>query len=85
MLTLDVRSQLASSELKNKRLMEEFKKTSQELREVCYQLLGFRIDIPTSKQYKLMHMYAESRDDYFLFKVSTMYPFLLCQILLFNM
>jgi len=61
---------LASAELTNKRLIEQFKKTSQELREVIYQLLGFRVDIPNTGQYRLMNMYAESANDYFLFKVS---------------
>jgi mitotic spindle assembly checkpoint protein MAD1 len=64
----DIKAQLASAELKNKRLMEVFKKTSQELREVSYQLLGFRIDMPTTGQYRLMNMYAESPNDYFIFK-----------------
>ena len=45
----DLKKQLTSAELKNKRLMEAFKKTSQEFREICYQLLGYRIgNAPTS-------------------------------------
>ena len=59
-----------SAELKNKRLMEAFKKTSQEIREVCYQLTGYKIDIPTSNQYRLTSMYAESPNDHLLFHVS---------------
>ena len=58
-----------SAGLKNKRLMEAFKKTSHEFREVCYQLLGFRIDIPQPSQYRLMNMYAESPNDYLMFQV----------------
>ena len=38
-----MRQQVTSAELKNKRLVEAFKKTSQEFREVVYQLLGYRI------------------------------------------
>ena len=66
----EMKAQLMSAELKNKRLMEAFKKTSQEIREVCYQLTGYRIDIPTSNQYRLTSMYAESPNDYLLFQVS---------------
>ncbi len=29
---------------------------------------GYRLDIPCQNQYKLMSMYADSPDDYFLFK-----------------
>ena len=64
-----MKAQLLSAELKNKRLMEAFKKTSQEIREVCYQLTGYRIDIPTSNQYRLTSMYAESPNDHLLFQV----------------
>lgn len=64
----EMRQQLATAELKNKRLMEAFKKTSQEIREVCYQLTGYKIDIPTTNQYRLTSMYAESPDDFLLFK-----------------
>lgn len=65
-----MRGQLASAELKNKRLMEVFKKTSHEFREVVYQLLGYKIDIPCANQYRLMNMYADSPDDFLLFQVS---------------
>ncbi|WAQ96557.1 MD1L1-like protein [Mya arenaria] len=64
----EMRSQLTLAELKNKRLMEAFKKTSQEVREVCYQLTGYKIDIPTSNQYRITSMYAESPTDYLLFQ-----------------
>jgi len=70
LLGAEIKAQLQSAELRNKRLIEQFKKTSQELREVTYQLLGFRIDIPNTGQYRLMNVYAESASDYFLFKVT---------------
>ena len=69
-----MKQQLAKAELKNKRLMEAFKKTSQEFREVCYQLLGYRIDISSANQYKLMNMYSESPEDFLLFKVCHQRP-----------
>ena len=64
-----MRASLNSAELKNKRLMEAFKKKSHEFREVCFQLLGYRIDIPTDKQYHLMNIYAESPEDLLVFQV----------------
>ena len=67
----DIKSQLDSAELKNKRLMEAFKKTSQQFREVSYQLLGYKIDLdtPCQNQYRLMNVYAESPNDYLIFQV----------------
>lgn len=64
-----MKAQLVREEMRNKRLMEVFKKTSQEFREICYQLTGYKIDIPCSNQYRLTSMYAESQRDYFLFQV----------------
>ena len=69
--SVEIKTQLQNAELRNKRLIEQFKKTSQELREVTYQLLGFRIDIPHTGQYRLMSMFAESANDFFLFNVRT--------------
>ena len=64
-----MRSQLTTAELKNKRLMEAFTKTSQEFREVCYSLTGFKI-VMANNQYRLMSMFAESPADVLLFQVS---------------
>lgn len=64
-----MKSLLSREETKNKRLVEAFKKTSQEFREVCYQLTGYKIDISCSNQYRLTSMYAESPEDFFLFQV----------------
>jgi mitotic spindle assembly checkpoint protein MAD1 len=43
---------------------------SREFREVCYQLTGYKIDFHYTKQYKVTSMYAERRDDFFIFQVS---------------
>lgn len=67
----ELRAQLALEELRKKRLVEAFKKTSHEFRETCYQLLGYKIDMPATGQYRLASMYAESPHDYLLFKVGT--------------
>ena len=66
---VELKAQVTSAELKNKRLMEVFKKTSQNFREVCYALLGYRIDLVSDNQYKLQNMYAESPEDILLFQV----------------
>ena len=65
-----MKKQLHSAELKNQRLMEVFKMKSKEFREICYQLLGYRIDMIQSGQYRVMNMYAESPEDFLLFQVS---------------
>ncbi|XP_076459747.1 mitotic spindle assembly checkpoint protein MAD1-like [Babylonia areolata] len=64
----ELKSQLAKEELRKQRLVEAFKKTSQEFRETCYQLLGYKIDMPCTGQYRLASMYSESPHDYLLFK-----------------
>uniref|UniRef100_A0A0B7A767 Spindle assembly checkpoint component MAD1 n=1 Tax=Arion vulgaris TaxID=1028688 RepID=A0A0B7A767_9EUPU len=64
----EMRAQLQREEMRNKRLMEVFKKTSQEFREVCYQLTGYKIDIPCANQYRLTSMYADCPRDHFLFQ-----------------
>ena len=65
----ELKAQLAKEELRKQRLVEAFKKTSQEFRETCYQLLGYKIDMPCTGQYRLASMYSESPHDYLLFKV----------------
>lgn len=59
---------LNAAETKNRRLLEAFKRTSKEFREVCYLLTGYRIDIPTQGKYRLSHMYAELPGDNLLFE-----------------
>lgn len=64
----ELKTQLAKEELRKQRLVEAFKKTSQEFRETCYQLLGYKIDMPCTGQYRLASMYSDSPHDYLLFK-----------------
>lgn len=64
----ELKAQLNKEELKNKRLMEAFSKKSQEFREVCYQLTGYKVDFHYTNQYKVTSMYAETRDDFFIFQ-----------------
>ncbi|KAK3592821.1 hypothetical protein CHS0354_019049 [Potamilus streckersoni] len=67
----EMKTQLNSAKLKNERLMEAFKKTSQEFREVCYRLMGYKIDIPCTNQYRLTSMYSESPNHFLLFQQSS--------------
>ncbi|ESP04629.1 hypothetical protein LOTGIDRAFT_135898, partial [Lottia gigantea] len=64
----EMKALVKSEELKNKRLMEAFKKTSQEFREVCCQITGYKIDITSSNQYRLTSIYAQSLKDFLLFQ-----------------
>jgi mitotic spindle assembly checkpoint protein MAD1 len=65
----ELQKQVKSYEMKLQRLKEAFKTTSQEYREVCYMLLGYKIDLIKSNLYRLSSMYAESEDDYLMFRV----------------
>lgn len=66
----ELQEKITSMEMRNKRLMEAFKKKSQAIREVMYRLTGYRVDACSDNQYKLISMYAESQADYLLFEVS---------------
>ncbi|RLU19512.1 hypothetical protein DMN91_008069 [Ooceraea biroi] len=57
-------------EIKIARLKEAFKATSQEYRQACYQLLGWRVDRTKEGCYKLSSQYAESPDDFLFFHVT---------------
>ncbi|XP_056018923.1 mitotic spindle assembly checkpoint protein MAD1-like isoform X2 [Ostrea edulis] len=66
----EMKKMLETEELKNKRLLEVFKKTSKDLREVCYLLMGYKIDIPCTNKYKITSMFAASPEDFFMFEQS---------------
>lgn len=66
----ELKEQLRAAEVRKQRLIEAFKKTSQDFREVCYTLTGFRIDGLANDQYRLSPVYAESQTDYLLFQRS---------------
>jgi Mitotic checkpoint protein. len=75
----ELQSRLQSYEIREKRMQEAFRSTSQEFRDVCYVLLGYRIDRIKPKLYRLSNMYAESPDDHLIFEVcrTTELPFTL--------
>ncbi|CAN8002196.1 unnamed protein product [Ixodes hexagonus] len=63
-----LQDQLASAEAKNRRLVAAFRRTSQDFRQGCYLLTGYRVDVLKEGHYKLTHVYADSPDDYLLFQ-----------------
>eukprot|EP00057_Strongylocentrotus_purpuratus_P018628 XP_011673102.1 PREDICTED: mitotic spindle assembly checkpoint protein MAD1 isoform X2 [Strongylocentrotus purpuratus] len=66
----DVRKELGLSELRNQRLKEVFAQKIQEFRQACYRLTGYQINNPTTNQYKLLSMYAESPNDILHFQMT---------------
>ncbi|KAH9643638.1 hypothetical protein HF086_006114 [Spodoptera exigua] len=62
-----LKQQLESSRIKLKRLKEEFTSSAQEYRDVCYMLLGYKIDRTGHKNYRISNMYAESSEEYLTF------------------
>ena len=56
-------------EIKIARLKEAFKASSQEYRQACYQLFGWRVDRTKEGRYKLSSQYAESSEDYLFFQI----------------
>lgn len=56
-------------EIKIARLKEAFKASSQEFRQACYQLFGWRVDRTKEGYYKLLSQYAESSDDFLFFHI----------------
>uniref|UniRef100_A0A6B2EB90 Putative mitotic checkpoint protein mad1 n=1 Tax=Phlebotomus kandelakii TaxID=1109342 RepID=A0A6B2EB90_9DIPT len=64
-----MRSQVASLESKNQHLKEVYKAASQEFREVCYMLFGYRVDRTGNTNYRISSMYAENEDDFLSFRL----------------
>ncbi|CAG9564077.1 unnamed protein product [Danaus chrysippus] len=65
-----LRAQLENSRIKLQRMKEEFTSSAQEYRDVCYMLLGYKIDRTGHKNYRISNMYAESSDEYLTFTLS---------------
>jgi mitotic spindle assembly checkpoint protein MAD1 len=53
------------------KILDSFKKTSREFREVCYLLTGYRIDPLKDDIFRLSHMYAEHEEDKLYFEVKS--------------
>ncbi|EDW02211.1 mitotic spindle assembly checkpoint protein MAD1 [Drosophila grimshawi] len=66
-----LRAELESANGKMKKMKECFKAASKEFRDVCYMLLGYRIDrVGPNSHYRISSMYAESPDDYLSISVN---------------
>jgi len=65
-----LQEELEKAEVKKKRLMEAFKKTSHDFREVVYHLTGYRIDVLQENKYRMLPLYAENQEDSLLFQKS---------------
>lgn len=67
---MNLKKQIESYELKVSRLKQVFKETSQNFKDACYMLLGFKIDKVSNSNYRLLSMYADSPEDYLSFDVT---------------
>ncbi|XP_030380672.1 mitotic spindle assembly checkpoint protein MAD1 [Scaptodrosophila lebanonensis] len=66
-----LRTELESANAKYKKMKDCFKAASLEFRDVCYMLLGYRIDrIGVNSHYRVSSMYAESPDDYLAIRLN---------------
>jgi len=66
----DLSKKIHSLEAKNMHLKEIYKSMSQEFREVCYMLFGYRVDRVGKASYRISSMYADSADDYLNFRLN---------------
>lgn len=67
----ELQEKIKSADIMMQRLKEAFKKTSTEFRDCVYNLLGYKVDRLQNKGglFRLSSMYAESPNDYLLFKM----------------
>lgn len=66
----ELTKKIKNLESKNFHLKEVYKAMSQEFREVCYMLFGYRVDRVGKAAYRISSMYAESADDYLHFRLN---------------
>ena len=63
-----LQQKLDSSEKRQQNIVDAFKRTSKEFREICYRLLGFRIDLLKQQKYRLSNIYSDSPEDCLMFE-----------------
>merc|ERR1719285_1318825 len=63
-----LKEQLEKAEVRKQRIMEAFKKTSKDFREVVYELTGYRIDVLADHKYRVRPLYAETNEQTLLFQ-----------------
>ena len=64
----ELKVNLEKAEKREKRMMEAFKKTSKEFREVVAELTGYRIDVLSNNIYKLIPRDADTSEDNLMFQ-----------------
>lgn len=68
---IEVLSQrLSEFQKREAKILDSFRKTSREFREVCYLLTGYRVDALKDRIYRLTSMYAESEEDKLFFEIA---------------
>lgn len=68
---IEVLSQrLSEFQKREAKILDSFRKTSREFREVCYLLTGYRVDALKDSIYRLTSMYAESEEDKLFFEIA---------------
>ena len=68
-ICIELEEKLKSSELKNQRVEEVFKKYCSEFRRGIFELFGYQVDNDECGNYKLTSVFSESSADYLSFKV----------------
>ncbi|XP_058462677.1 mitotic spindle assembly checkpoint protein MAD1 [Malaya genurostris] len=66
----NLKAQVQSLEAKNQHIKEIYKAASNEFREVCYMLFGYRVDRVGNTNYRISSMYAESEEEYLNFRLN---------------
>ncbi|XP_058833639.1 mitotic spindle assembly checkpoint protein MAD1 [Topomyia yanbarensis] len=66
----NLKAQVQSLEAKNQHIKEVYKAASNEFREVCYMLFGYRVDRVGNTNYRISSMYAESEEEYLNFRLN---------------
>lgn len=65
-----LKAQIQSLEAKNQHIKDIYKSASNEFREVCYMLFGYRVDRVGNTNYRISSMYAESEEEYLNFHLN---------------
>lgn len=66
----NLKAQVQSLEAKNQHIKEIYKSASNEFRDVCYMLFGYRVDRVGNTNYRISSMYAESEEEYLHFRLN---------------
>lgn len=66
----ELTQKVAELERKEAKILDDIRKCSREVREVCYLLMGYRVEALKDNVFRLSGMYAENESDQLLFKVT---------------